>query len=166
MIRSKWKPLMLLLFIAVSLLCCTKDKIKDSITVSCNRKTGNIDSVRQLIAGTYDWVYTYGIADRTGQEYIEIPANSGQRRRYIFDNQGAFRYYESDTLNIEYRYTIGYNLEDIGNLHDSSAVITVYDKHTDQEVYHFRPKICNDSTVFISLVGYGNLAEEHLVRKK
>jgi hypothetical protein len=121
------------------LLSCHKDSpsIPDSIIVSCEKRTNKIDSVKQLIAGTYSWLYTH-VLDR-GVDFIESPVSTGIKKKYVFDDKGTVKYFEDNKLISDNDYTIEYELNLSGYYLDSTVMVIANDIMTKERKYYFIP---------------------------
>lgn len=136
------------ILIQLSLLSCKKNSQKnnDPIVVYCNKKTKNIDSVRILIQGFYNWKYSTVIS-RGVESYIETPQTIGQTQKYIFCKNSSASYYVNNKLNAEYNYEIDYEFKITNYLSDSSTIVILKDKKTGYVIDFYRVEICNDSAV-------------------
>jgi hypothetical protein len=135
----------------LSLLACKKEKqkITDSITVPCDKKTKNIDSVRTLISGVYNWKYSTVIA-RGVDSYVETPQTTGQTQKYVFDKNSIASYYVNNRLTAEYNYVVDYEFKITNYPSDSSTIVIFKDKQTGYLLDFYRVKICNDSAVLFN----------------
>lgn len=149
--RSSLRFIFFFAIMLLSLLACKKEKqkITDPITVPCDKKTKNIDSVRKLISGVYNWKYSTVIA-RGVDSYVETPQTIGQTQKYIFDKENSATYYLNDRLNAEYNYEVDYEFKVTNYLSDSSTLVIFKDKQTGSLLAFYRIKICNDSAVLFN----------------
>ncbi|HYH16246.1 MAG TPA: hypothetical protein VD794_13550 [Flavisolibacter sp.] len=125
---------------------CKKEKEKDPITISCNKRTNKLEEVKQLIAGRYEWAYT----NERGRvrEATHTPASTGSTHRYVFDKGGTVKYYENDQLIWERSYEVDYDLRITSYPLDSNAVVIIRDKATQVRQDYFWAYLCNDSALF------------------
>jgi hypothetical protein len=115
--------------------------------LSGKRKTNNIDTVKKMIVGTYDWSYTYYRIWRSSPE-IWTPENKGLTYRYVFKPNSEVEYYENQQLLWTNNYVIDYEFKVSTYLLDSSAGVIINDKITGQRMDYFRAYLCNDSSIF------------------
>jgi hypothetical protein len=147
-LKTDSKLLSLFFLIISPLFACKKgnQKMNDSIMIACDKKTKNIDSVRSLIPGEYNWAYST-IRSRGVESYIETPQTVNESRKYIFDKEGNVNYYINNKAEAAYDYEIDYEFKITNYLSDSSTVIILNDKQTNYLVEFYRIRICNDSTI-------------------
>jgi hypothetical protein len=122
---------------------CSKDELP---TIACSTKTNQINDVKRLITGTYDWVYTKVTYQIGGT--IETPSSTGLRYKYAFKSNGQVEYFENVTLKWSNKYVVDYEFKVTNYPSDSAAVIIINDKTTGQRQEFFRPYLCNDSAIF------------------
>jgi len=148
----------LILFL-ISLVGCKKDKndmndlnlpiaIKYP-TMSCLRKTNNIDTVKTMIVGTYDWAYTFY---RPWRQVAQIwtPQNKGLTYRYIFKPNEEVEYYENNKLQWTNNYVVDYEFKVSTYQLDSATMVIINDKTSGQRMQYFRAYLCNDSARFFN----------------
>jgi hypothetical protein len=139
------------ILIQLSLTSCKKNsqKDKDTVVVYCVKKTNNIDSVRGLIQGIYNWKYSK-VTARGVDSYIETPQTIGQTQKYVIDKNNSASYYVNNILNAEYNYEVDYEFKITNYPSDSSTVVIFKDKQTGSLLDFYRVKICNDSAVLFN----------------
>lgn len=123
---------------------CKKD-IEPS--VDCSAKTNNIDQVKQLLSGTYEWVYTT-VRMIGNPTFTETPSTTGLNYKYVFNRNGSVDYYENNVLKATDQYVIDYEFKVTTFPSDSATIIIIKDKQTGQRKEFFRPWLCNDSARF------------------
>ena len=141
------------LFIAILLSC--KKETNDTVSptalkyleLSGRRKTNNIDTVKAMIVGTYDWSYTFYRIWRASPE-IWTPENKRLTYRYVFKSNAEVDYYENQQFLWTNKYVIDYELKVSTYQLDSSAGVIINDKITGQRKEYFRAYLCNDSAMF------------------
>ena len=140
--------LILLLFILlVFTLSCKKEIIPN---INCSTKTNDIENVRLLLRGTYNWAYT--IVRMMGNPTItETPTTTGLTYKYIFNKNGTVDYYENNILKSSDNYIIDYEFKVTTYPSDSATIVIIKDKATGQRKDFFRPWLCNDSSRFYNL---------------
>ncbi len=145
---------------------CYKTPIKhpDAIIVNCERKTNQVDSVRQLITGTYKWVYTE-VRDRGfPSDSLQTPSSIGIHRTYVFDENGKVRYFENGHLQSTCNYQIDYEMKISTYTLDSMATVIATDPLTGKKIYNFRAYLCNDSALFYNPYGRSDFFQ-HFTRE-
>ena len=71
------------------IMLCSKD---DLPKVDCSTKTNQIDDVKKLIIGTYEWAYTK-VTYQIGGTIVQTPSNTGMKYRYLFKSNGQVDYF-------------------------------------------------------------------------
>ncbi len=139
---------------ALSLLGCGKNYTQPDLptsinyqTMTCIRKTNNLDTVKQMIVGTYDWAFTHYQAWRQPAE-IWTPTNRYLTYRYIFRPNNEVEYYENRRHIWTNNYTVDYEFTVTNYPLDSATNTIITDKITGQRMQYFRAYICNDSAKF------------------
>jgi len=117
--------------------------------INCSAKTNDIEDVRQLIGGTYNWVYSR-VWYMGSLPFIETPASTGKNYKYVFSNSGTVDYYENNTLNSSDNYVIDYEFKVSNYPSDSATMVIIKDKQTGQRKEYFRAWLCNDSARFFN----------------
>ena len=151
------KALMRLLIsflIALCILSCRKHnpepdypKAVNFPTTTCIRTTNNLDTVQQMIVGTYDWAYTFYQAWRQPAE-IWTPQNKRLTYRYIFRPNSEVEYYENNKLQWTNNYVVDYEFKVSTYQLDSATMVIINDKTSGQRMQYFRASLCNDSARF------------------
>ena len=137
--------LILSLIILVTLIpSCKKDTIP---TVNCSTKTNNIEDVRLLIKGTYNWAYTT-VRMMGNPTFTETPTSMGLNYSYTFNKNGTVDYFENNSLKSTDNYVIDYEFKVTTFPSDSATIVIIKDKVTGQRKEFFRPWLCNDSARF------------------
>jgi hypothetical protein len=136
-----------LLLTAIAFFACKKEKQIDTIHVSCNQRTTQLEKVKQLIAGSYNWAYTVVIA-RGADTKVETPGNTGSTQLYVFDTDGTVKYFQNNKLIWDRNYEVDYELRISKYYLDSAAFVIIKDKATQQRKEYFRAYLCNDSALF------------------
>ena len=132
-----------LLIIVFLINSCNKDEFP---IIACSTKTNQMDDVKKLITGTYNWVYTK-VTYQIGST-IETPSSTGVRYKYVFKSNGQVDYFENDTLKWNNKYVVDYEFKVTTYPLDSATIIIINDKETGQREEFFRPYLCNDSAKF------------------
>jgi hypothetical protein len=122
---------------------CKKDTIPN---VSCREKSNSINTVKELLPGSYLWTYTI-VTYQTGST-IETPASTGVNYKYVFNKNGVIDYYENDILKSTDNYVIDYEFKVTTYPSDSATIIIINDNQTNQRKEFFRAYLCNDSALF------------------
>ena len=142
-----------LILILISLASCRKEgnetKLPTAIkypSMSCLRKTNQIDTVKAMIVGTYDWAYTSYRPYRQ-EAQIWTPQNQGLTYRYVFKPNAEVDYYENNRLQWTNNYTVDYEFKVSTYQLDSATMVIIYDKTSGQRVQYFRAYLCNDSAI-------------------
>ena len=146
--------LFLFISILIGLAACKKDSYETNLptaikypAMSCLRKTNQIDTVKTMIVGTYDWAYTFYKPWRQ-EAQIWTPQNQGLTYRYIFKPNAEVEYYENQKLQWTNNYIVDYEFKVSTNPLDSATIVIINDKTSGQRMQYFRSYICNDSTIF------------------
>jgi hypothetical protein len=100
------------------IISCKKDNPEE---INCSNQTNQIDIVKKMIAGTYDWVYTR-IEYPSGGYYIITPADIGEHRKYKFESNGNFTLLFNDIVNTTGTYIIDYESKMTNNPSDSATI--------------------------------------------
>src|SRR5262245_58920220 len=119
---------------------------KDERTIPCSAKTNQMDDVKKLIVGTYNWAYSK-VTIQTGST-IQTPSSTGVSYKYVFKSSGLVDYFENDTLKWNNPYIVDYEFKVSNYPLDSATVIIINNKQTAQRLQFFRPYLCNDSAKF------------------
>jgi hypothetical protein len=146
--------LFLFISILIGLSACKKDSYETNLptaikypAMSCLRKTNQIDTVKTMIVGTYDWAYTFHRLWRQ-EAQIWTPQNQGLTYRYVFKPNAEVEYYENQKLQWTNNYIVDYEFKVSTFPLDSAATVIINDKISGQRMEYFRAYICNDSTIF------------------
>jgi hypothetical protein len=135
-----------LFILLIFTLSCKKEAIPN---INCSTKTNDLENVRQLLPGSYHWVYTK--AHMMGNPpYIESAASAGLDYQYVFKKNGTVDYYESNVLISSDNYLIDYEFKVTTYPLDSAIIIIINDKQTGQRKDFFQPWLCADSALFYS----------------
>ena len=133
----------------ISLLTFLYSCKKDTVTVSypdCSKKTNEINLVKGLIAGNYDWVKTY-MYHFTFRDTL-TPQNQGYTLQYQFDKNGTVSFYKNNQIQWTNNYEVDYEFKVSTYPLDSNTIVIIKDKQTGQRTQFFRPYLCNDSAYF------------------
>jgi len=133
----------LLIFVTVTFSC--KKEILPHI--NCSAKINDIENVRLLISGTYNWAYTT-VRMMGNPTFTETPTTTGLNYKYIFNENGTVDYYENNALKSTNNYVIDFEFKITSFPSDSATIIIIKDKQTGQRKDFFRPWLCNDSARF------------------
>ena len=133
----------LLIFVTVTFSC--KKEILPHI--NCSAKINDIENVRLLISGTYNWAYTT-VRMMGNPTFTETPTTTGLNYKYIFNENGTVDYYENNALKSTNNYVIDFEFKITSFPSDSATIIIIKDKQTGQRKEFFRPWLCNDSARF------------------
>ena len=133
----------LLIFVTVTFSC--KKEILPHI--NCSAKINDIENVRLLISGTYNWAYTT-VRMMGNPTFTETPTTTGLNYKYIFNENGTVDYYENNALKSTNNYVIDFEFKITSFHSDSATIIIIKDKQTGQRKDFFRPWLCNDSARF------------------
>jgi hypothetical protein len=139
--NMRYIKFLIVLFLASS---CTKDDVP---TISCSSKTNQIDDVKKLITGTYDWVYTIDTY-RIGGEVIETPFTTRVKYTYVFKSNGNVDFFVNDTLKWSNKFVVDYEFKVSTYPSDSATIVIINNTVTGQRQEFFRPYLCNDTAVF------------------
>jgi hypothetical protein len=146
--------LLLSILIAFCILSCRKNNQEPDLpkavnysTTTCIRTTNNLDTVQQMIVGTYDWAYTFYQVWRQPAE-IWTPQNKRLTYRYIFRPNSEVEYYENSKLIWTNNYIVDYEFKVSAYPLDSLTMVIINDKITGQRKEYFRAYLCNDSASF------------------
>ena len=123
---------------------CKKEEIRN---INCSSKTNDIENVRLLLTGTYNWAYTT-VRMMGNPTFIETSATSGLDYKYVFHKNGTVDYYENNVLKSSDNYTIDYEFKVTSYPSDSATIIIIKDKQTRQRKEFFQPWLCDDSARF------------------
>jgi len=129
------------IFLAATFSC------KKEIAIHCSTKTNNIENVRQLISGTYNWAYST-VWIMGNAPFTETPASTGRSYKYVFNTNGKVDYYENNALISSDKYVIDYEFKVTAYPSDSATIVIIKDNQTGQRKEFFRPWLCNDSARF------------------
>jgi len=132
-----------LIFVTVTFSC--KKEILPHI--NCSAKINDIENVRLLISGTYNWAYTT-VRMMGNPTFTETPTTTGLNYKYIFNENGTVDYYENNALKSTNNYVIDFEFKITSFPSDSATIIIIKDKQTGQRKDFFRPWLCNDSARF------------------
>lgn len=142
------------ILILIGLLSCKKDKNETNLpkavkypALSCLRKTNQIDTVKTMIIGTYDWAYTFYRPWRQ-EAQIWTPQNQGLTYRYVFKPNSEVDYYEDNKLQWTNSFVVDYEFKVSTYQLDSATIVVISDKTTGQRMQYFRTYLCNDSARF------------------
>ena len=133
----------LLIFVTVTF-SCKKEIIPH---INCSRKINDIENVRLLMSGTYNWAYTT-VRMLGNPTFTETPTTTGLNYKYIFKKNGIVDYYENNILKSTNNYVIDFEFKVTSFPSDSATIIIIKDKQTGQRKEFFRPWLCNDSASF------------------
>lgn len=137
----------------VALMSCKKDSQPKQILainypgLVCTKPTNQIDTVRKMIIGTYDWSYTFYRPWRAAAE-IWTPQNKGLNYRYIFKPNGEVDYVENSKLKWTNKFEVDYEFKVSTYPSDMATMIIISDRNTGQRLEYFRAYLCNDSARF------------------
>lgn len=123
---------------------CKKEATPD---INCATKTNDIEYVRLLLNGTYNWTYTI-VRMMGNPTFTETPTTTGVNYKYIFNGNGTVDYYENNALKSSDNYVIDYEFKVTAYPSDSATIIIIKDKQTGQRKEFFRPWLCTDSALF------------------
>ena len=136
------------IFLSFLLLTFTFSCKKETIpNINCATKTNDIENVRQLLSGTYNWAYTT-VRMRGNPTFTETPNTMSLNYKYIFNKNGTVDYYENNALKSTDNYVIDYEFKVTTYPSDSATIVIIKDKQTGQRKEFFRPWLCNDSARF------------------
>lgn len=107
---------MRLLFLLFLLLTFTFSCKKETIpNINCSTKTNDIETVKLLLNGSYNWVYTT-VRIRGIPTFTETPTTTGLNYKYVFNKNATVDYYENNilkssditslTMNLKYQLTL------------------------------------------------------------
>ena len=133
----------LVIFVTVTF-SCKKEIIPN---INCSVKINDIENVRLLISGTYNWAYTT-IRMMGNPTFTETPTTTGLNCKYIFNKNGTVDYYENNVLKSTNNYIIDFEFKVTSFPSDSATIIIIKDKQTGQRKEFFQPWLCNDSARF------------------
>jgi len=123
---------------------CKKEIIPE---INCSVKTNEIENVRQLLPGSYEWAYTI-VWMRGSSPYNETPATTGLHYKYVFKTSGIVDYFENGILKSSDNYVIDYEFKVTTYPLDSATIVIINDKQTGLRKEFFRPWLCNDGARF------------------
>jgi hypothetical protein len=115
--------------------------------INCAPKTNEIENVRQLLPGSYEWDYTI-VWMRGSTPYHETSANTGLQYSYVFKKSGIVDYFENGILKSSDNYIIDYEFKVTAYPLDSATIVIINDKQTGVRKEFFRPWLCKDSARF------------------
>ena len=143
------------IFATLILLACNKSHQLDEQTefpavvrfpsLNRPRQTNKIDTIRLMMAGTYEWVRTHSLAP--GYDKLETPQTKGLTQRFVFMADGRVEYYENRIRKWANRYDIDYEFMVSTYPLDSNAMVIIRDT-SGQRMQYFRPYLSNDSALF------------------
>ena len=136
--------LFLLLIFLTFTLSCKKETIPN---INCSTKTNDIENVKLLLYGSYNWVYTT-VSMMGNPTFTETPTTTGLNYKYVFNKNATVDYYENNVLKSSDNYVIDYEFKVTTYPLDSATVVIIKDKQTGQRKEFFRPWLCNDSARF------------------
>jgi hypothetical protein len=116
-------------------------------STNCTRKTNHLDTVKQMIVGTYDWAYTFYRQWRQPAE-IWTPQNKGLTYRYVFRPNSQVDYYENNKLVWTNDYVVDYEFKVSTYPLDSLTMVIINDRVSGHRKEYFRAYLCNDSAIF------------------
>jgi hypothetical protein len=136
---------MFLLFILLTFtFSCKKETIP---AINCSAKTNDIENVRLLLNGAYNWAYTI-VSIIGNPTFTETPTSAELNYKYVFNKNGTVDYYENNALKSSDDYVIDYEFKVTTYPYDSAIIVIIKDKQTGQRKEFFRPWLCNDSAEF------------------
>lgn len=139
---------MRLIFLFSILLVFTFSCKKETMpNINCSTKTNDIEIVRLLIGGTYNWAYTK-VNMRGTPIFTETPNTTGADYKYVFNKNGTVDYYENKILKSSDNYVIDYEFKVTAYPSDSATIVIIKDKQTGQRKDFFRTWLCTDSARF------------------
>jgi hypothetical protein len=112
----------------------------------CANKTNDMERVKELIAGTYNWTHTYRYYF-TFQDTL-TPFNQFRTEQYVFGKDGKVRFSKNNQTQWIRNYEIDYEFEVSQYPLDSATVVIIKDPQTGQRTQFFRPYLCTDSARF------------------
>ena len=134
---------------SISLLILMNTRKKDTPTISytdCSKKTNEINLVKGLIAGTYNWTKTYRYYF-TFQDTL-TPQNQGRTEQYRFNKNGTVSFSTNNQIQWTNNYEVDYEFKVSTYPSDSATIVIIKDKQTGQRTQFFRAFLCNDTAYF------------------
>ena len=149
--KTKYKIAALQLALLVIIAACQKD---DAIyypqalkfpSLNWPNKTNDIDTIKLMVVGTYDWVRTE-VSNRTGTKYTD-PDTERKTYKYVFRPDSIVELYEDGKFKWSNKYVVDYEMP-IAILPSAGTVISIIDKSTSNTLEYFYPFLSNDSAAF------------------
>jgi hypothetical protein len=123
---------------------CKKEAIPN---INCSSKSNDIENVRLLLNGSYNWSHT--IVRMIGNPtFTETPTTTGLNYEYVFKKNGSVDYFENNVLKSSDDYVIDYEFKVTTYPSDSATIIIIKDKQTGQKKEFFQAWLCSDSARF------------------
>jgi hypothetical protein len=149
--KTKYQTIPLNLIFILVFISCSKQHVIDYPqatkfpSVNCSSRTNNIDTIRLMMTGTYEWVRT-AVSSRAGTEYTN-PYTEQMTYKYVFRSDSTVELYENGRFRWSNKYIVDYELPII-LLPSAGTVVSIIDKTTSNRIDWFYPYLCNDSAIF------------------